>query len=230
MAGGALNNVWLLPTAGVLLAALAVGLAWWWAFAPIGDDRCVILRREADAATGATIEIVDATCQEGLPHTTDGRTIRMTEEVWVSERRGSVLKHERVHLDQKTHPREWEAFYEREWEYTVSERPPPGLPATLSTALRPNPDTAGRPWALWRGRWLFFPEAAGRLKDAPVRVWDTDHAIETTPPPEWTAFFCGSRGCPHQYEHPHELSAEMITRGDDSDAATRLFTWRNSKV
>jgi hypothetical protein len=135
------------------------------------------------------------------------------------------LKHERVHLDQKLQPREWEAFYKRAWDYELLDAPPPELRATI----RPNPDTAGRPWALWRSRWLFFPEAAETLKGAPVRVWDLDHKSLTTPPPEWIAFFCGSRGCPHQYEHPHEISAELITEGADSEAATALFTWLNSQ-
>ena len=219
--------VWIFVSIGVLLLLLLLLLGisqWFWR----KGDACVVLRVERDAETGAVIEIVDAACEEGLPHTTDARTIRMTEAVWASERRSNVLTHERVHLDQKAHERDWEAFYERAWEYTLSVTPPPSL--VLSHRLRPNPDTAAKPWALWRSRWLFFPEAVlgNRLKDAPVRVWDTQEAVECAPPPEWNAFFCGSRGCPHQYEHPHEISAEMITGGSDSEAATRLFTWRNS--
>jgi len=217
--------LWLLwLAAGIAVVALLLGL-WRWG-RNSGKDRCIVLRVESDAESGGTVEIVDAACQEGLPHTTDENTIRMTEAVWASERRESVLTHERVHLDQKRQPREWEAFYEREWGYTLSATPPVSLP----NQIRPNPDTAAKPWALWRGRWLFFPEAADTLKDAPVRVWDTKEAVKSEPPSEWKAFFCGSRGCPHQYEHPHELSAEMLTEGDDSDAATRLFTWRNTKV
>lgn len=219
--------MWLTGVVTVAAVVVLVLVFAWWRWSRTSSEKgCTVLRVEHDAESGASVEIVDPACQEGLPHTTDSHTIRMTETVWNSTRRNAVLIHERIHLDQKRQPQEWEAFYKREWGYTVSATPPVSLP----NQLRPNPDTAAKPWALWRSRWLFFPEAAGALKDAPVRVWDTHHAVESSPPPEWIAFFCGSHGCPHQYEHPHEISAEMITGGDDSDAATRLFTWRNSRL
>ena len=41
-------------------------------------------------------------------------------------------------------------------------------------------------------------------------------------PVEWKAEFCDSRGCPHQYEHPHELSAELLTRSSAVPAANKL--------
>ena len=91
------------------------------------------------------IEIVNEECQEGLPHTTTMNIIRMTESVWNSGRSKEILKHERVHLDQKRRPHEWEEFYRSAWNYELLTSPPPDLP---SVDIRPNPDTVGKPWAL----------------------------------------------------------------------------------
>lgn len=171
-----------------------------------------------------TIEIVGSDCQEGLPHTTTMNTIRMTESVWNSDRRETILVHERVHLDQKRRPREWEEFYRSVWNYELLTSPPAGLP---STEIRPNPDTVGKPWALWRGRYLFYPQYGSErtLRNAPVRVWDVRAKQYVDIPPEWRSEFCHGEACPHQYEHPHEIAAEYITHSLTSPGAVKLFRW-----
>ena len=171
-----------------------------------------------------TIEIVDTDCQEGLPHTTTMNTIRMTESVWNSERRESILVHERVHLDQKRRPREWEEFYRSVWNYELLTSPPSGFP---SAEIRPNPDTTGKPWALWRGRYLFYPQYGPErtLRNAPVLIWDTQKQQHVDIPPEWRSEFCHGETCPHQYEHPHEIAAEYVTQSSTSPSAVKLFRW-----
>ena len=170
------------------------------------------------------IEIVNEECQEGLPHTTTMNIIRMAESVWNSGRSKEILKHERVHLDQKRRPHEWEEFYRSAWNYELLTSPPPDLP---SVDIRPNPDTVGKPWALWRGRYLFYPQYGPEhtLRKAPVRIWDMKEKQHTTLPPEWRSEFCHKGSCPHQYEHPHEMAAEYITNGSTSASAVKLFRW-----
>jgi hypothetical protein len=215
-----MNRVYLMfiLVGGLLLSA--------WIYASVRDSQCVVLRRIS--TDNGVIELVAPDCFEGLPHTTDGNTIRMTEDVWNSGRREEILVHERVHLDQKRRPEAWTAFYKTEWDYDLSATSPPGLVASL----RLNPDTAATPYATWRSRYVFFTEQAldGRIRGAPTRVWDRQRRAYCDPPSEWTAFFCGPSGtkCPHQWEHPHELSAEYLTLGSDAPAAQTLRAWQKS--
>lgn len=175
------------------------------------------------------IEIVSPACQEGLPHTSDSNTIRMTETAYADSRSATTLKHERVHLDQKRNPLLWSEFYRRFWEYDLRTDAPHSLPKEYVKQLRPNPDTADNPWAVWRNRWVFFPTYGpdATLRRAKVRVWDMKTEMLVTPPPEWRAMFCVSNNCPHQFEHPHELAAEYIAEGSESVAAVKLFSWKH---
>ena len=184
---------------------------------------------------GRRIQIVRDDCQEGMPHTTDSITIRMTESAWESEQRMSILRHEHIHCDQKTALRKWNTFYKTVWNYECVASPPPGIPKEYIETLRPNPDTSDAPWAIWRNRWVFFPVAIGKrdgqliLRNAHVVVWDLKYGTVTAPPIEWRVEFCegpGGTNCPRQFEHPHELAAEFLTdRLSKSPAAQKLFTW-----
>jgi hypothetical protein len=204
----------------VLIVLLFVGITVWFYNTPY--DNCTVLRRIV--TQNGTIEIVDEDCQEALPHTTTSNIIRMTENVWNSERYEETLKHERVHLDQKRRPREWEEFYRTVWNYELLASPPPDLRAA---DLRPNPDTAQKPWAVWRNRYVFYPSygAERTLRDAKVRVWDLQTKQHVPLPPEWRTEFCSSNRCPIQYEHPHEMAAEYVTHGANCPSAVKLFQW-----
>lgn len=188
---------------------------------PIQD--CTVLRRIP--TENGVVEIVDDTCQEGLPHTTDSETIRMTETTWESSRQAEILTHERIHLDQKRWPAKWSEFYKHVWDYDISNIPPPDLPRSIVAELRPNPDTRHAPWATWMGRYVFFPVYGNDerpLQSATVRIWDTIKRAFVEIPADWKAEFCDSQGCPHQYEHPHELAAELLTLSSQSPAAKQL--------
>lgn len=190
-------------------------------------DDCRVLRKET--REDMTIEIVDAGCKEGLPHTTNPFTVRMTEASWAHEGRETTLVHENVHLEQKRKPLEWYEWYRRYWDYELLTSPPPDLPIKYVNNLRPNPDTADAPWALWRHRWLFFPnytDGNRTLRNATILVWDTAMKNIVDVPTAWKDTFCSNAKCPHQYEHPHELAAEYIADGSDATAASKLYEWR----
>ncbi len=160
----------------------------------------------------STIEIVESSCEEGLPHTSDANTIRIPESVWnQGGRRANVLRHERIHLLQKRNPDAWINFYKTAWQYTLHTKLPDGFPD--ADAVRGNPDT-DPPFACWAGRYWFVPlytnREAPRLGDAKVRVWDAQTKQWVDPPTAWNTLFCQGR-CPHQWEHPAEISAEYWT-------------------
>lgn len=211
----------------LLVAFLLFGLFVFYKLSKKRSD-CTVL--QTIALDDANVEIVNADCKEGLPHTTDARTIRMTRKVWDSPRRELVLRHERIHLLQKGRSAaEWRAFYKDTWGYECKRDPPSGIPAEFIARLRPNPDTADSPWAVWRDRWVFFPAfgTSNSLRAAEVIVWDLENHRQVDIPDNWRNAFCGGGGCPHQYEHPHEITAEWLsaTERPKTPAASQLFAW-----
>jgi hypothetical protein len=181
-------------------------------------NRCNVLESMDDAELeGARIEIVDESCEDGLPHTVDADRIRMTRSVWNGNRREDILRHERIHLLQRRDPLEWRKFYMEKWGYTdFSQASPTGAPAI---DVRSNPDTADSPWVCWGNRYWFIPvyrdSKNPRIRDAETRVWDSRLGTWSDPPREWVSFFCEEGRCPHQLEHPHEISAEILTDTKD---------------
>ncbi len=208
----------------VLLAALIAAIVW--LFNGPRDD-CRVLR--VIQTSNGTVEIVDAACKEGLPHTTGPHTMRFTEAAWNDARREETLVHERVHLAQKRVPADWAEFYRRVWDYELYTKAPASVPADSVVKLRKNPDTEAAPWAVWRRRYVFYPYSAdGGLRNASVRIWDLEEKKHLDSPPEsWSAFFCAGGVCPYQYEHPHELAAEYIAKKHKSQAAQNLFAWNH---
>jgi hypothetical protein len=217
-----------------LFAAILLIFIIWYLYIPNTEtfDECVVLERikQVDGdGNRALLEIVDPRCKEGLPHTTNASTIRMTRAVYESPRRNEILRHEQVHLAQKRNLATWRTFYKTQWDYECLGVPPgsANISPALQAALRPNPDTADAPYALWRGRWLFFPISlhAGALRNSRVVVWDVEMQKEVEIPEAWKSNFCeAATGCPHQYEHPHEIAAEIwTTMKSKSPAAVKLF-------
>ena len=210
-----------------LLLAVVFWAAWWFFRRGRVADRtgeCRVLRR-IERDDGVIVEIVDEACQEGLPHTTDKNIVRITESKWKSDRKDEIMRHEYVHLWQKSDPVAWAQFYYKAWGYELLPRPPPDIPTDLIRRLRPNPDTLAAPWALWRGKYLFFPvyrDDEKRLTDAKVIVWNMDTRGVEPAPDAWRQFFCDADRCPSQYEHPHEISAEYHTLGMKTPAAALL--------
>ncbi len=187
---------------------------------------CRVLQSFPDAEVpNAVIQIVDASCEEGLPHTSDANTIRIPTSMWdnaTSQRRANVLRHERVHLLQRRNPTAWSRFYRTAWNYTLHATPPAGMPD--ADKVRGNPDTEPAPLACWAGRYWFVPlyinTAQPRLGDTDVRVWDSQERTWTSPPFAWKAQFCREGACPHQWEHPAEIAAEYWTNQETNTPAS----------
>jgi hypothetical protein len=190
---------------------------------PRVHDECHILERKS-LADGSVLEIVNDECKEGMPHTTTADTIRMTRAVHKSSRYEAIMVHERVHLDQKQRPDYWRDLVKRIWSYEIFVDPPSGIPSEWVQRRRPNPDTDQAPWAVWRGRYVFFAafNADRRLKTASVLVWDTETGRLVDIPPEWRRLFTSDDKLPHQYEHPYELAAEFIAEHSTCPAAAAL--------
>lgn len=203
---------------GIIISISLLVIIWY-----IYTNRCIVVKRYV--LPYATVEIVDPACQEGLPHTWGSSLIRMTETDWNSSRRNSILRHERVHLRQRQETVAWRNFYRSEWGYELTKTPPPGIPLHWLERIRPNPDTADGPWAVWGGRYVFFPtyqDAKRSLRNATVQVWDILKKQIVDPPSQWKQHFCDGGNCPFQYEHPHEIAAEFITHESNSPAAQQL--------
>lgn len=169
-----------------------------------------------DTELDATIELVPASCENGLPHTSDANTIRLSADVWNSSNRNTTLKHERIHILQRRDPAAWSRFYKEKWGYTLHTSPPASFPAEFAERIRSNPDTAAVPWAVWQNRYWIVPlyqnTEAPTLLGVDIRIWDSAEQQWTDRmPDEWSAFFCGDGKCPHQWEHPHEIAAELWT-------------------
>jgi hypothetical protein len=178
---------------------------------------CKVLER-LPYKDGTTIEVVNDTCLEGLPHTSNINTIVMPLSVWRSERREDTLRHELVHIRQRRDRTLWYDFYKNDWEYV-----PVSCPPELDrSTMRPNPDTDDTPYMAWRGRWIFIPlyNEDRTLRNANVHVYDMKVGAFVDIPPEWTAFF--SAGL-RQYEHPHEISAEFLTTRRICPASKKLY-------
>lgn len=176
------------------------------------------------------IQVVADDCLEGMPHTTNN-TIRVISSILQSHNFQNTLTHERVHLDQKRNPGDWKEFYKVHWDYDIQSKPPEKLPEMYNNNIRPNPDTELEPWALWRNRYLFFPVFSNSelksLKSPIVKVWDTRENRIVDIPDEWNKMFCKDGSCPYQFEHPHEIAAELLTYDNDSIASSLLHKWVN---
>jgi hypothetical protein len=155
-------------------------------------------------------EIMDNSCESGMPHTTDVRTIRFPQSLWKqkdTDRFKQVLRHEMIHLLQRQSPTAWRVYYKR-WGYTIQKEPPAGIPVSIVERVRYNPDLADAPWAIFEDRYVtvacYTSTTNPQLRDTEIVIWDLELGNQVDKMPDswkWKGM--------HQAEHPHELSAEM---------------------
>ena len=176
------------------------------------SQRCIVLESVPYTIMGKEVifEIMDNSCESGMPHTTDIRTIRFPKSLWDqrdSRRFKQVLRHEMIHLLQRQHPTAWRMQYKR-WGYIIQKHPPSGIPAKIVDRLRHNPDIADAPWAIYEDRYVtaacYTSTTNPQLRETEVVIWDLElgHQVDRMPDSwKW--------GELHQAEHPHEIAAEM---------------------
>lgn len=169
------------------------------------------------------IEIVDSSCESGLPHTINAETIRMPEG-YSQERWATTVEHEKIHLLQRQHPHLWALWYEKLWNFRITNMAPasdPRIPQELLKKRRQNPDIEHKPYAVWKNRYwsfaAFTSDKPTSLLEAKTVWWDQETGeILTGAPPGFSEFF----GSPAQDEHPHEIAAQMLA--NDSGNPERI--------
>jgi hypothetical protein len=168
-------------------------------------------------------EIMDESCESGMPHTINPTTIRFPKSLWKqkdSERFKQVLRHEMIHLLQRRFPTAWRVHYKR-WGYTIQKDAPAGIPGSIVERVRYNPDIADAPWAIFEDRYVtvacYKSVTNPQLRETEIVIWDLELGKrvesmpeswpwrQSSPPTQQGEKVSGL----HQAEHPHELSAEM---------------------
>ena len=174
-------------------------------------------------------EIMDESCESGMPHTTDVKTIRLPESLWKlrdSDRFKQVLRHEMIHLLQRRSSTAWRVQYKK-WGYTIQKDPPAGIPIDILECVRFNPDVADAPWAIFEDRYVtvacYKSITNPQLRETEIVIWDLKLGKRVESMPESWPWGQSSplaqqgekvdpavkKSGSHQAEHPHELSAEM---------------------
>lgn len=173
---------------------------------------CTVLETIPYTISGKEVvfEIMDNSCESGMPHTTNPTTIRFPQSLWKqrdSDRFKQVLRHEMIHLLQRRSPTAWRVHYKR-WGYTIQKDPPAGIPSSLVERVRYNPDIADAPWAIFEDRYVtvacYKSVTNPQLRETEIVIWDLELGKQVESMPDswkWKGM--------HQAEHPHELSAEM---------------------
>jgi len=174
-------------------------------------------------------EIMDESCESGMPHTTNPTTIRFPHSLWKqrdSDRFKQVLRHEMIHLLQRRSPTAWRVQYKR-WGYTIQKDAPAGIPRNIVERVRYNPDIADAPWAIFEDRYVtvacYKSVTNPQLRETEIVIWDLELGKQIEKMPESWPWGQSSPSAQqrekvapavkksglHQAEHPHELSAEM---------------------
>ena len=134
---------------------------------------------------------VPDSCEQGLPHTRYKDVIAMPEGYYGNY--DKTIEHEKIHLYQRTYPKEWLRFYKNYWYYDIYTTPPKFMPQELIQKRRSNPDTGIEPWCCWKNRWWSVPiyrSNSFSLSAAPIVWYDQqENKILESPPHEWIKFF-----------------------------------------
>lgn len=159
---------------------------------------------------------MEPTADLGLPHTRPPMYICLSRTIQDSEL-SSTLLHERVHISQRLHPKEWiscvEAWSMTPWSGT--------LPDKIQEQRRLNPDLLMAPLFAWKNEWvplgIFNSVSSPQLRDCSLVWWNTQSRIlSRDPPPGWTNFF-GQASM--EQEHPYELAAYLVVKNPAGNPA-----------
>lgn len=161
---------------------------------------------------------MDPSADGGLPHTRPPFYICISRD-FPEDKFEKTLLHERIHVSQKLHSREWISIIEKAWSMNpwVGE-----LPRTIQDQRRINPDLLMAPLFAWKNEWvplaIFKSTSKPKLSEVDLIWWNTKtKTLFRTPPPGWTDFF----GSNPLAEHPFEIAAYLI-----ADKATSIPAYR----
>lgn len=150
---------------------------------------------------------MDSSADGGLPHTRAPNYICLS----VSHPDAALAKtllHERIHVSQRLHPKEWEALLKDVWDM----KPWVGaIPADIEKRRRINPDLCPAPDFVWKDEYvvlgLFQSEKSPKLAEIDLVWWSIKtRTLLRDPPPGWLDFF----GDIKAGEHPYEIAAYLI--------------------
>ena len=159
---------------------------------------------------------MDPSADGGMPHTRPPYFICMpvTFPAWALKQ---TLLHERVHLSQRSYPKEWDIIFKEAWEMKPWCSP---LPDTIQSRRRMNPDLMMTSLYIWKNQYvvlaLYKSETRPDLDAIELVWWDAvNRTLFREPPPGWKEFF----GTNSSGEHPYELSAYLIESPPDDSKA-----------
>lgn len=172
----------------------------------VWPDQSLAEKAQRMVGDKATVVILHPTAEGGMPHTRSlqhgVKGMIALPAYYPESRLAETLRHELVHIEQRTKAPALESAWQR-----ADERE---IPEHFLTRARLNPDTAQARWWAWEGRHIPIPvferEDKPRLQDIAVFWYDrrTGRAIRQAP-----ASLTERYGdlTPAQAEHPYELAA-----------------------
>jgi hypothetical protein len=193
----------------------------------VSGDEVIPLEPADSPWPNGQVIFMDRSADGGLPHTRPPYYICLPAGIdYTTDAGRQTLTHERIHVSQRLHPKEWAAAYVAAWEWKVVSPPP--LPAAYEQRVRINPDTYSVDTYAWKGEWIpvavFESAYAPRLNKARTVWWHIPSKnIYTSSPPGFDAYY-GIDGKSAQAEHPHEIAAYILSSGTNQSPARRIFS------
>jgi hypothetical protein len=154
----------------------------------------------------AKIVVLHPSAEGGMPHTRANDVICIPA-YYPAHMMDETLRHEAVHLSQRSHPADWKTRASKEGWFQVDDSE---IPRDIQQRCRLNPDTCwSRFWAL-DGRFvplpMFVREDKPSLRDIAIRWYDRSEGILRSVVPSVFTDLYGKRSS-SEMEHPFELWA-----------------------
>lgn len=164
------------------------------------------------------IAMLMPSADDGFPHTRPDSLICFPQSAALPTLQTFI--HELWHIHQRKYPDTWKKLYTTVWGFKEwrGERE---LPMELMRQIRINPDTLLAGLYCWRDEWvplpIFTTPSRPHMKECAIWFWNTrTKRWRHGPPDAWNAYFSSARISLSANEHPHELSAYMLsTLGHD---------------
>jgi hypothetical protein len=166
-------------------------------------------QKVAEELRPLNVVILNPSAEGGMPHTRAPAIICLPA-YFPEEKMEETIKHEKVHLDQRTNLERWkEKLLDEGW----TEEQEDDVPEEWRKRCRLNPDTYYSRFYAWLGRYiplpLFIRTDKPELKEVEVRWWDKkEERLMKTPPTSYTKTY-GNRS-DSEMEHPFELYAYSV--------------------